>query len=129
MNTVQFNTHEADDQIMWKKDGLEVGQWMESLGFIDRELGYLMELEDRFAEDPELYAQIQEKQRENSFVSGELFRHENAMKNAWECDDLACDTYYLDHHEKQRGLFMEHLRAYRKLKSKLFAKILENPKV
>ena len=129
MTPVQFNAHEADDHIMWKKDGLEVGQWIESLGFIDQELGFLIELEDRFVEDPELYALIQEKRRENTFVSGELFRHESAMKNALECDDLACDIYYLDHHEKQRGLFMEHLRSYRPLKSRLFSKILQDPKI
>lgn len=125
MKQVQFNTFDADGDIMWKKDKLEVGQWMDSLGFIDKELGFLTELEDRFLEDPDLYAQIQQKQRENTLVCGELFRYEKAMTNALECEDLACDAYYIDYHEEHRSMYMEHLKGYRELKSNLFSILLE----
>ncbi|MDC6386732.1 hypothetical protein PP180_15215 [Muricauda sp. SK9] len=125
MTSRLFNDHEADDRIMLKKDKVEVGHWAESLEHIDEEIRMLLALEDRFLNDTALHVELLALQRENTLKSGMLYRYENAMRNAWECDDMACDTYYLNKHEKHRELYMEHLKSYRKLKSKLFSRLLD----
>lgn len=125
MSAAHFNAHEADAHIMWKKDVLEVGQWTESLGFIEEELGLLIALAERYPKNSDLRSRLEEKRRKNTFLSGELFRYGNTLKNALECDDLACDTYYLDNHEQQRIVHLEHLKGYRKLKIELYTKMLE----
>ncbi|RIV49968.1 hypothetical protein D2V93_11690 [Flagellimonas taeanensis] len=125
MTSRLFNDHEADDRIMLKKDKVEVGHWAESLEHIDEEIRMLLALEDRFLNDSALHVELLALQRENTLKSGMLYRYENAMRNAWECDDMACDTYYLNKHEKHRELYMEHLKSYRKLKSKLFSRLLD----
>ncbi|SFC45458.1 hypothetical protein SAMN04487891_111109 [Flagellimonas taeanensis] len=125
MTSRLFNDHEADDRIMLKKDKVEVGHWAESLEHIDEEIRMLLALEDRFLNDSALHVELLALQRENTLKSGMLYRYENAMRNAWECDDMACDTYYLNKHEKYRELYMEHLKSYRKLKSKLFSRLLD----
>ncbi len=125
MTSRLFNDHEADDRIMLKKDKVEVGHWAESLEHIDEEIRMLLALENRFLNDSALHVELLALQRENTLKSGMLYRYENAMRNAWECDDMACDTYYLNKHEKHRELYMEHLKSYRKLKSKLFSRLLD----
>ncbi|MEE1964407.1 hypothetical protein V1387_17080 [Allomuricauda taeanensis] len=125
MTSRLFNDHEADDRIMLKKDKVEVGHWAESLEHIDEEIRMLLALEDRFLNDSALHVELLALQRENTLKSGMLYRYENAMRNAWECDDMACDSYYLNKHEKHRELYMEHLKSYRKLKSKLFSRLLD----
>jgi|SRR5690606_19572543 len=128
MIPLNFSAHEADPYIMWKKDGLEVDQWTESLGFIAEELMVLIGLADRYIKDTDIKARLLEKQRGNTFITGELFRYENTMKNALECEDLACDTYYLDNHEQQRVQYLDHLKGYRQLKMELYSKLLRTGK-
>ncbi|WP_318345811.1 hypothetical protein [Flagellimonas baculiformis] len=124
MTSRLFNGHDADDRIMLKKDKVELGHWIKSLEYIHEELGLLLALEDRFLEDSMLHVELLALQRENTVKSGMLHRYENAMRNAWECDDMACDTYHLDNHEKHRELYVEHLESYRKLKCKVFSRLL-----
>lgn len=124
MTSRLFNGHDADDRIMLKKDKVELGHWTKSLEYIQEELGLLLALEDRFLNDSALHVELLALQRENTLKSGMLYRYENAMQNAWECDDLACDTYYLNTHEKHRGLYMEHLKKYRQVKVVVFSKLL-----
>lgn len=124
MIPVRFNGLEADRHIMWKKDGLEVDQWTGSLGFIAQELTQLIGLADRYLKDTDLKARLLDKQRGNTHISGDLFRYGNTMKNALECEDLACEAYYLDNHEEQRAQYLEHVKGYRELKMELYAKLL-----
>ncbi len=128
MSTRLFNNHEADDRIMLKKDKLEVGHWTETLEHINEELEFLSAMEDRFLKDRELYVQLQTIRRENTLKSSALYRYENAMRNAWECDDMACDAYYLNNHEKHRELYTAHIAKYRKIKANVFSKLLLRPK-
>ncbi len=119
-----FNVHETDDRIMLKKDKVEVGHWTKSMDHITEELKLLLALEDRFLNDSTLHVELLALQRENAQKSGTLYRYGNSMRNAWECDDMACDAYYLDNHEKYRTLYMEHLDKYRQIKSKVFLRLL-----
>ncbi|NNE78344.1 MAG: hypothetical protein HKN31_14875 [Pricia sp.] len=92
--------------------------------YINVELEYLLEIEDLLLNDPSLYSQLHMIRRENTLKSGALYRYENAMRNAWECDNVACDTYYLNNHEKHRNMYLEHIIKNRDLKSKVLSKIL-----
>ncbi|MDE3742599.1 hypothetical protein [Maribacter polysaccharolyticus] len=66
--------------------------------------------------------------RENTLKSGTMYRYETSKLNAHECDDMACDAFYLNNHEKHRDLYLEHLRKYRALKRKVLSKILSKVK-
>ncbi|KAB5485292.1 MULTISPECIES: hypothetical protein [Flagellimonas] len=124
MTSKFFNGHDADDRIMLRKDKVEVGHWTKSLEYINEELGLLLALEDRFLNDSMLHVELLALQGENTKKSGIMYRYESTMRNAWECDDVACDTYHLDNHEKHRELYVEHLESYRKLKCKVFSRLL-----
>lgn len=124
MSLKVFGGHDNDDRIMLKKDRVELYHWTKSMDHIDEELKLLLALEDRFLNDSALHVELLALQRENALKSSTLYRYGNAMQNARECDDVACDIYYLDIHEKHRDIFVQHLDKYRALKTKVFLQLL-----
>lgn len=119
-----FYPHESDSTIMIKKDRSEVNNWTDALEYINEELEYLMDIEDRMLQNSELYKQLQLIRRENTLRLGTLYRYEGTMRNAIECDTTACDTYYLNNHEKNRSAYVDHVLKYRDLKSTVLSNIL-----
>lgn len=129
MNTIQpFYSHESDSRIMIKKDKVEVNNWTDDLEYINEELEYLLDIEDRMLNNSQLYQQLHDLRRQNQLRLGELYRYEGTMRNAIECDTTECDAFYLHKHEKNRNVYIEHIKRYRDLKTKVLSKILLNAK-
>lgn len=129
MNTTKpFYDHESDNRIMMKKDSVEVNNWTEDLEYINEELEYLLDIEDRILNNAELYQKLYDLRRENQLRLGILYRYEGTMRNAIECDTLQCDAFYLHKHEKNRSVYVDHVKKYRDVKTKVLTKILLNAK-
>lgn len=126
MNDTPFYTHEADTKIAIKKDKAEVINWTDDLEYINEELDYLLDIEDHLLNNRELYQELQAIRRSNTLKLGILYRYENSMRNAMECDTTECDAFYLHNHEKNRNVYIEHVKLYRFLKTKVLSKILLN---
>lgn len=122
--TTIFYPHESDAGIAVKKDKSEVATWADDLSYVNEELEYLLNIEDRMLQSSELYQQLLSVRRENTLRLATLHRYENSLGKAMECDTTACDAYYLHHHEKNRNVYLEHLKNYRTLKTKVLSKIL-----
>src|SRR5680860_1055729 len=122
--TKPFYPHESDSRIMVKKDKVEVDNWTDDMEYINEELEYLLDIEDRMINNPELYQQMYTLRRENQLKLRELYGYGNTMRNALECDTTECDAFYLHKHEKNRNVYLEHVKKYRKVKSKMLSKIL-----
>jgi hypothetical protein len=120
--------HESINNILSKKDKLEIGNWTDNMELINEELQYLIPLEKRLLGNTSLQQRLLALQRENQLRLGTLYRYERNMANAIECDTLECDAYYLNTHEKNRDGYMEHLKNYSQLKLMLFSKILDQYK-
>lgn len=117
--------HESLNQIIVKKDKLEIANWIETMELISNELQYLIPLEKRLLGTPAVNQSLLTVQRENQLRLGTLYRYERTMINAIECDTTECDAYYLHAHEKNRDGFMDHIKTYTALKLTLLSKILE----
>lgn len=124
--TKPFYGHESDNRIMMKKDKVEVGNWTEDLEYVNEELEYFLDIESRMLNNHEVYRQLHTLRRENQLKLGALYRYEVSMRKAIECDTTECDTYYLHNHEKNRNLYVEHIKRYRNVKLKVLSKILLN---
>ena len=120
-----FYAHESDSKIAVKKDRAEVNTWTNDLEYFNEELEYLLGIEDKVLNNRQLYMQMLELRRENQLKLGMLYRYEASMQNAIECDTTECDTFYLHTHEKNRGVYMDHIKKYRTLKSAVLSKILQ----
>ncbi len=126
--TKPFYPHESDSRIMVKKDKVEVDNWTDDMEYINEELEYLLDIEDRMINNPELYQQMYTLRRENQLKLRELYGYGSTMRNALECDTTECDAFYLHKHEKNRNVYLEHVKKYRNVKSKMLSKILLNAK-
>ena len=98
------------------------------LEYINEELEYLIDIEDRMLNSSHLYQQLHDLRRQNQVRLGALYRYERAMRNIIECDTTDCDIYYLNNHEKNRNSYIQHKRKYRELKTKVLSMILLNAK-
>ncbi len=123
-----FYPHEPDSRIAIKKDKAEVNNWIDDLDYINDELDYLLDIEDCMLNNRGLYQQLHAIRRENMLKLGILRRYESNMQNAMECDTTECDAFYLSNHEKNRNLYVDHVKKYRFLKTKVLSKILLNAK-
>ncbi|MCM4172350.1 hypothetical protein DHD32_12720 [Arenibacter sp. TNZ] len=125
MNTSNlFHSQESDSRIMIKKDKDEVNNWMDDLEYMNEELEYLLEIEDRILNNAALYEELQTLQKENTLNLRTLFRYNGAIKGALECDTVECDAFYLSKHERNRKLYLNHKKKYRNVKSKVLSNIL-----
>ena len=122
--TKPFYTHDSDSSIMIKKDKVEISNWTDDLEYINEELEYLLDIEDHMLNNAEMYQRLHDLRRENQLRLGILYRYEGTMRNAMECDTMECDAFYLHKHEKNRNVYLEHIRNYRDEKIKVLSKIL-----
>ncbi|MEZ2416189.1 hypothetical protein ACA086_14610 [Muriicola sp. E247] len=126
--TKLFYNHEPDSRIMMKKDKVEVGNWTDDLEYMNEELEYLLDIEDQMLNNAVLYQELQTLRRENTLNLRTLYRYEGAMRDAIECDTVACDAFYLSKHERNRNLYLEHKKKFRDVKSKVLSTILLDAK-
>lgn len=124
MNTKLFYNHEEDRSIMMKKDKEELRNWISNLEFIAEELGYLIEIESRIANQKTIKQELHNLQKENAEMVVEMRRYNNTTLGNLECDTVECDAFYLENHERKRNEYLAYIRKYRKTKTKTFSLIL-----
>jgi hypothetical protein len=109
---------------MINKDKAEIDSWTDDLEYMNEELEYLLDIEDKMVRSRELYQQMQYLRRENQLKLSELYRYGSTMRNAIECDTVECDAFYLHKHEKNRTIYLTHVQKYRDVKRKMLSKLL-----
>ncbi|RAV28579.1 hypothetical protein [Sinomicrobium soli] len=118
METKPFHVHDDDRQIMIKKDRIQAKHWVEHLGFIDREIAYLIKLSSGFREQLEMI------RKQNELLISALSAYDTRIADMAECDDMECEVYYLEQHEDFRNGFINHRKQYEVLKEALFSELL-----
>ncbi|SIQ42563.1 hypothetical protein [Maribacter ulvicola] len=121
-----FYPHESDKRIMMKKDRLEINSWTDELEFLNKEIEFYLDIEDSIIQNSKLYQELHGTRRENALILATLYRYDNVVSKAIECDTVACDAYYLSHHEKKRDAYLTFIKNYRNLKLKVLSQILIN---
>ena len=124
MSSKLFYNHEEDASIMMKIDKDELRNWIDNLEFIAEELAYLMEIEERIANNKAIHQELIELKQENTDKLAELRRYNNSTLSNLECDTMECDAFYLENHESKRNAYLEYIKKYRQTKTKTFSMIL-----
>lgn len=124
MSTKLFYNHEEDRSIMMKKDKEELRNWIDNLEFIAEELRFLIEIENRIANQKTVNQELQNLQKENAVMVVEMRRYNNTTLGNLECDTMECDAFYLENHEKKRNEYLTYICKYRQTKTKTFSMIL-----
>lgn len=123
MNEKLFYDHEADSIIMMKKDKAEIENWISDLEFMNNEIEYLMKIEHKILNNASIRENLLTVRRENTLVLGVLYKYEANQRNVIECDNMKCNAFYLNSHEKSRNSYLKHIQRYRELKLFVLSKI------
>tara|TARA_R110002050_G_scaffold24240_5_gene64842 strand:+ start:8720 stop:9094 length:375 start_codon:yes stop_codon:yes gene_type:complete len=118
-----FYEHDSDEKLIAKKDALELNNWIGHLVDNNRELEILVNIANKLSND-DLIADLKELILENKLHLGVFYRYKSSMVNLHECEDMECDTYYVNKHEEYRNLYAAILQASHKLKEELYTQIL-----
>ncbi len=124
MNPPTFYMHDTIEQILQKREHIEINEWIEELEAIEKELQYVLKVQEQLLENKELDGILRVLRRENTILLANLNRYLMDKAKAVECDTLECDMYHLHHHEKSRGMFREHLKKFRKAKESVLLGVL-----
>lgn len=124
---MEIYDHDSPEYISFKNNNLELEDWLDHLTYIQKEIKSLILLGQRSKNTSEIESflkTLQNKTTENSMVAEELQKYKNTLPKALECDDVSCDMFYVNEHEKFRKTFRSHLETYRDMKQKFFGLLI-----
>jgi hypothetical protein len=123
--TKKIYATDSDKVIMFKKDNTEIKNWIENLEFVNEELEYFDKIEQKILRNTTINQFIKTSKRNTTLELSKLYRYENNMSKIMECDNIQCDTYYLNNHEQNRRTYLELLVQHNNLKMKIYEDLLE----
>ncbi|TLP81804.1 hypothetical protein [Maribacter sp. ACAM166] len=104
--------------------------WKSTVGYIENEIEFVNRLLNAhvFKENtPNLFEHLQQfkhvmgtKTRETSNLKKEILEYEDKLRGILECQDVACDTYYLENHKALKERFEDFYIGFNDYKTKVF---------
>jgi predicted nuclease with TOPRIM domain len=104
--------------------------WTMALGYMENEIGFIERLlnYNRFQEKtPNLFERLQQFKQEMSIIiteiktlKKEINEYEDRLRGILECEDISCDTYYLENHKDLKNRFEKFFEAFNTFKTSVF---------
>ncbi|PHR15182.1 MAG: hypothetical protein COA40_03400 [Aequorivita sp.] len=121
---MQIYNHDSQESIVLKNNLIELNNWITHLGYIFSEIDNLLnlsqvELSNKLEQQP-VVAKLSIKREENNIILKNFRKYKDGLPKAMECDDMDCDMFYVNEHEKFRKIYMAHVEKYRKIKEEYF---------
>jgi hypothetical protein len=102
----------------------EIENWEAQIDFIDKESSFYLRLISlpvlQFENSSFLTQALQEVKNANGELANILLQTKNSLEGLIECDDLQCETYYLDNQEEIHNKIKKHQSRFRAVKAKVF---------
>ncbi len=121
---MQIYDHDSPEAITYKNNSIELENWLEHLTYIDKEITSLLNIAitDRVNTDDltPLLSELENQKKENSITIDKFNEYRNSLPKAAECEDVSCDMFYVNEHDKYRKSYRAHLENYRKIKEAYF---------
>ena len=121
---MQIYDHDSPEAITFKNNSIELEDWFEHLSYIDKEISNLLKIgkteRAKANEIDPILLSLENKREENTSTIDELNKYKNNLPKAAECDDVSCDMFYVNEHERYRKSYKNHLESYRKIKEEFF---------
>lgn len=119
-----FYEHDSDNKLIAKKNALELNNWIQHLVSTGEELELLVNIAKKLPEAQDMVTSLKELALDNKLQLAVLYRYKNSMVNIHECEDMECDTYYVNKHEEYRAEYCSILHTFSKIKIDLYNMIL-----
>lgn len=120
--------HYREEDIQKLKLESDVENWEASLAFTEKEILFFEHLlnypefnkSSNEKDVDSLLDQLQRIHKTNRICSDEIVVFSNTLEGMNECEDLQCETYFLNSHEEFRNKIEKHLLRFRALKGRIF---------
>jgi hypothetical protein len=104
--------------------------WKSAIAYLENEIHFINRLlnSNAFKENtPNLFERLQQfkhelatKTRETHNLKKEIEQYDDTLKGILECDDISCDTYYLENHKDLKERFETLYENFNDYKTKVF---------
>lgn len=121
---MEIYDHDSLESITYKNNSIELENWLEHFSYIDREISSLLKMgennEKKDGEFISVLSNLESKREENLLTIDEFNTYKNNLPKSAECEDVSCDMFYVNEHDRFRKAYKAHLEGYRKIKEELF---------
>ena len=121
---MEIYDHDSPEAITYKNNSIELENWLEHFSYIDREISSLLTIGKKeranSIEFETILSSLENKREENSNTIDEFNKYRNNLPKAAECEDVSCDMFYVNEHDRFRKSYRVHLESYRKIKEEFF---------
>ena len=125
---MKIYSHDTDEQITHKNNITELNTWTNHLQYIDKEILNFNNLslinQERYRALG-MIERLEKKRQQNLIQLQNLEKYAEQLRLTVECEDVACDMFFISSHENYRKEYMHHLKAYRELKEDFFDKLMK----
>ena len=125
LSTVNDDIQEVHTKFMIN----DLKRWDEELKIIDVEMSFYDEFLQASCnivpssenERKAILEHVDEFQKMNEEFKQEFIEFSNKLEGIVECDDLQCETYYVNNHTEFKQSIEKHFSLYKTFKSRIFA--------
>lgn len=102
--------------------------WIAELKFVDQEFSFFAELlvsqKLKTEETGDIANDISSARQQNQKMLDKVISHGNQLESLLECEDVACDTFYLNEHQGFKKEVEQHIIKIRNYKTTFFKTLI-----
>jgi len=125
----EIKTHYNENDIQILQMNSDLSHWREIAENAKLEISFLLQILYKFINNKPLNEadvvflknELETAQAINQELIDQIFRLDVRLEGMKECEDLACETYFLNEHLQHKRKIREHFSKYRNLKKTLFS--------
>lgn len=121
----EIQDHYREEEIQKLKLHGEVENWKAEIAFMTKEISFFSSLLASLPEEKEnnkkLLRELKATKQSNETYFSAILDFENKLEGINECDDLQCETFFLNSHEEFRDKIEKHVLQFRVLKGVIFS--------
>ncbi|MCT4698052.1 hypothetical protein [Tenacibaculum haliotis] len=119
MQSNKYVNYDTETQILQSRSFRELDVWISHVNYVTEECDRLAKIASNLIKKKDLRDDLLLMIKKNSDILTQLHSIRNETEKLNECDDVACDLFYLNEHEDARYLYLKHIKNYRILKEKV----------
>lgn len=124
MHLITSMPNDTDSDIVKTQMQRELQFWIEHLDDVNIEADRLAKIASNKIGDKDLRDELLNTIDDTIMILNSLYSYRNSLNNFDECDDLECDLHFVHQHEQVCERYMDHIKAYRILKDKIYLQLL-----
>ncbi|CAM1363044.1 conserved protein of unknown function [Tenacibaculum soleae] len=117
--------NDTENKVIQIRSFKELDMWISHINYITNECDILAKISSNLIKNRNLRDSLLLMILKNSEILTKLYKVRNETENLNECDDVACNSFYLDEHESTRLLYLKHIETYRVLKQEVLLCLLK----